>query len=370
MRFYRATEADSDELKNFYSEVTLHGPIDISNVRPRNFFDQYRLQSSDFETFVLKNNENQIEGLGTIIYRKANIKGEEVLVGYCTDLRIAPTREAILTWTKHFLPVLEMAMKTRGCKYFFSVVVPQDGKAYNALVRPRSSRRNIPRFYMLSRFELVNVLGRLPLASKPLRTIEIDRGDIKDLEPLVQYLSTKSKERNLSFIYTMELMKERFSRWPGFQIENFLIARDHDKNIIGCVAPWDSFEVQHFRVAQYHGFSRTLKRALDLSAFFGLSQSLPALDHSLNFLYLTHLYADNPDIFYSLLYESYEMAKPTKFLTYQHFSNDLTTLPPKAFISTTFPLAVYSLLPPAVPLPEFLRMSLQQFSPDIEAALI
>ncbi|MGE3973946.1 MAG: hypothetical protein AB7F59_05410 [Bdellovibrionales bacterium] len=370
MKIVKATESDAPELTKFFACQILHGPVDIQIVRPGHFFDQYRLQSSEFDVFVLKTNENEIRGMATIIYRKAFIAGNETYIGYCTDLRVAPDRETILTWTKHFLPVLQDAMKERNCKYFFSVVVPQDSRAYNALVRPRSARRNIPRFYMLARFELVTVMGRLPWATKPLSTIDIQRGENKDFEPLLEYLQKSSQERTLSYVYTPELLRERLTRWPGFSIESFFIARDSKGKIIGCVAPWDSFEVQNFVVREYHGFTKTLKTAVGLASYTGIAQALPDLNKSLNFMYLTHLYADNPDIFYSLLYESYEIARPNKSLVYGHFVNHLTTLPPRPFLSTTLPLAVYSLLPPDQPLPDFLRMSRLVAAPDIEVAFI
>jgi len=370
VRITKATESDTEELANFFAQQTLHGPVDVQLARPGHFFDQYRLHSPHYDVFVLRDLKGQVNGMAAIVYRDAYINGEVKKIGYCTDLRIASTREAIITWTKHFLPVLQDALDDRKCDYFFSVVVPQDSRAYNALVRPRSSRRSIPRFYMLGRFELVTVIGRMPWASRPLDTIEIKKCESSELDALVSYLDKKSRERTLSYVYNRELIDYRIKTWPGFGMESYLIAKDSLGNIVGCVAPWDSYEVQHMTIVEYHGFSKTLKRAMDLASFVGLTQRMPKEGEALNFSYLTHLYADNPDIFYSLLYESYELMKPTKSLCYAHFANHLVTLPPRTFVSTTFPLAVYSLLPPDQPLPDFLRMSRLAAAPDLEIAFL
>lgn len=370
MKITRATPNDTEALSNFFAQQVLHGPVDVKLTRPGNFFDQYRLHSDDYDVFVLRNNAGEVNGMAAILYRNAFINGEVTRIGYATDLRIAPTREAILTWTKHFLPVLQDVLHEKKCQYFFSVVVPQDSRAYNALVRPRSSRRSIPRFYMLGRFELVTVIGRTPWARKPLDTIEIKKAEKEDLDALIAYLDRKSRERTLSYIYNKDLIQNRIQNWPGFGIESYMIAKDSEGNIIGCVAPWDSYEVQHMTIVEYHGFSKTLKRWMDMASFVGLTQRMPKAGEALNYSYLTHLYADNPDIFYSLLYESYELAKPTKSLVYAHFVSNLVTLPPRTFISTTFPLAVYSLLPPDQPLPEFLKMSRLAAPPDLEIAFI
>ncbi len=368
MRITKATENDTEALSNFFAQQILHGPVDIKLTRPGHFFDQYKLHSPDFDVFILRDSKGEVNGMAAIIYRDAYINGEVTKIGYCTDLRIAPTREAILTWTKHFLPVLQEVLSEKKCQYFFSVVVPQDSRAYNALVRPRSSRRSIPRFYMLGRFELVTVIGKAPWAVRPLDTIEIKKCDISDLDSLVSYLDRKSRERTLSYIYTKELIESRIRNWPGFGLESYMIAKDSQGNIVGCVAPWDSYEVQHMTIVEYHGFSKTLKRAMDFASLVGLTHRMPKTGEALNYSYLTHLYADNPDIFYSLLYESYELVKPTKSLCYAHFASNLVTLPPRSFISTTFPLAVYSLLPPDEPLPDFLKMSRLAAPPDLEIA--
>ena len=93
-----ATEKDSDELKKYFSEAILPGPVDLSIHRQGSFFDQYRLRSDNFHTFTLRGPNGEIEGMASMMFSPMFINGEEQMVGYATDLRISPTRRAILGW--------------------------------------------------------------------------------------------------------------------------------------------------------------------------------------------------------------------------------------------------------------------------------
>lgn len=370
MKLYKAEAKDTQEISRFFSESVLHGSLDIRMQRPQDFFLQYQLQTDEFETYLLKNDEQKIEGVASFVYRDAHILGQVHKIGYCTDLRVSNSREAILAWTKYFLPLIEQGAKEHQVEFFFSVVAQNEGRAQNALLRPRSARRNIPRFYMLARFDVVMVIGRLPFAIKPLHTIDISPATENDLDALAYYLREKSRDRALSFVYTPELLRKQINTWPGLYPQSFLIARDKSKNIIGCVAPWDSFEVQNFVVQNYHGFTYSIKKLFDWTSIFKLTTRLPDPGEVLNFRYLTHFYADNPDIFYSLLYECYDRTPMSKILAYPHFAHDLISIPPRGFISSSSPMAIYTLLPPHKDLPDYLRVNRQELPPDIELALI
>lgn len=371
MRLARAESSDDRAMRDFYAHSSLHGPVDLRVERPGHFFDQYRLQSDDFETFLLKTDKDRVVGIATILFRRAFLKDKFETIGYCTDLRIAPSRQAIMEWTDHFTPLLEQLMQERGCHYFFSAIARNQGRAYNALVRPRSVRRHIPRYYQLGRFEIVSLLGRLPFAPPPLRTLIIRRADAAaDFEALAAYLRKKTEARLLAYEYSAELLKKRVDSWPGLTDRSFILAEDRRGNIVGCVAPWDSRAVQTFAVHQYNGFSKTLRNTLNVLSLSRMTSRLPRTGDHLNFEYLTHFHADNIDIFYSLLYEAYEHARPLKFLLYSHFTVDPKTHPPRSFAAAKVPFSLYTVLSPKTELPDFLRMPRVRAAPDFELALL
>src|SRR3712207_1963764 len=113
MKLLTATEADSDRLKEFFSRMPLSGSVDYSIRRQGSFFDQYRVLSDDFETYMLVDDNGDINGMATLVFKEGFVLGEKQTWGFGTDLRIAPTRRAIAQWAQYFLPVLERAREER-----------------------------------------------------------------------------------------------------------------------------------------------------------------------------------------------------------------------------------------------------------------
>ena len=112
MKFVKATEADNEKLKNYFSEMVLPGPINLRMLRPFDFFAQYKIQSDDFVTFNLVNEDNgEVGALATLIFRQAYIEGKETTVAYATDLRVSSSRKAVLQWAQYFLPAFMEELK-------------------------------------------------------------------------------------------------------------------------------------------------------------------------------------------------------------------------------------------------------------------
>jgi hypothetical protein len=299
------------------------------------------------------------------------MNGAESLVGFATDLRIAATRQAILQWPDKLLPAMNEAANQRGCEYIFSILNATQTHAYNALIRPRSQRRNIPRYYLYRKYDVVTIHGKVPFSDLPfLSTIRIAPLETNDLEPLANYLHSKAIHKPLSFPYSVELLKERFKKWPGFEPKNFLIAKDARKNIIGCVAPWKASQILGITVLNYTGFGETIYSFSKWFSYFNFVKRLPPVGGEIKIKFLTHLYADNPDIFGALLAESFRISQKNELLSYPHFDRTPLTLPPKNFITSSMPFSIYTVLPPEKPLPEFLQPHKVTPPPEIEPILV
>src|SRR6185436_9942122 len=108
---------------------------------------------------------------------------------------VSPTRGAILSWSNHFLPVLESERESRNCKYIFSVVAHSQRQAYNAFIRPRNFRRQMPRYYLFRRFELLSLHGLWPFHDQPLQGIKIRSALDSDFEKLSEYILRKTADR-------------------------------------------------------------------------------------------------------------------------------------------------------------------------------
>lgn len=373
LRVEIAQEADSEKLKQFVIKqpFLVNSPMELVIDRKGSFFDKYRLQTEDFVTHKMVNENNEIEGIASMLFRKTLLNGEETLVGFATDLRISNSRQAIVQWPEKLLPAMTESAAQRGCEYVFSILNNNQTQAYNALIRPRSSRRNIPRYYFYRKYDLVTIHGKVPFTDLPfLKSIKIQPLSDNDLEPLAAYLKSKSLHKPLCFPYSVDLLLERFKTWKGFHKENFLIAKDKHNNIIGSVAPWKASQIFNISVLNYSGFGETIYTFSKFFSLFKFVKRLPPVGGQLNMKFLTHLYADNPDIFAALLAEVFRTTQSDELLSYPHFHKTPLTMPPRNFLTSQIPFSIYAILPPEKALPDFLQLHKVTPPPEIEPILI
>lgn len=371
MKLVKATDADNEDLLLYFSQIEMAGAVSLKQRRMFHFFNQYRIQSNDYVTYLLKNEKNEIEAMASMIFRKGHIEDEEQTIGFATDLRVSPTRRAILNWSHHFLPVLEEERSKRNCKYIFSVVPHSQRQAYNAFIRPRQFKRKMPRYHLFHKFNTVTLHGLWPFHDLPLTGIKIRTANQSDWPALAQYILKKTSTSPLYYGQTPEDLEKNISMWHDLSIASFLLALDTSGRIIGCTAPWSPERVQRLSPKTYDSRAKNFYDLLKFLSWFRIAHPLPPSGGEFHARHLTHLHADNPDIFYSLLYQAFKMSSKTEFLVYPHFHGDLLTLPPRSFISAQTEYGLYCILSPDDPTPNFLRpRTNMQTPPQIETAFL
>ena len=370
MQLLKATEADSARLKTFFERMILPGAIDLAIRRQGSFFDHYRLFSDDFETLTLVDDEGNIQGVASLLFREGYVRGEKQIWGYATDLRIAPTRKAIAQWAQRFLPVLESACEERKCKYVFSAVQLGDNQAYNALIRPTShTRRRLPRYHLMSRFRVTALHGHFPFARRSLDTIRVKMLQAEDLEKLCAYLREQAGRRPLATLHTPESLIKEIQRWPGLSISDFRLAVDGKGRVRGCAALWDGRNTQTLVPRAYHGAANTVEQTLRLASYMRLARPFAKVGTPMATRSLIGLSCDDAEIFHRLVDEAFARLRPDEVLTYLHFRGDWRTLPPKGLIATSLPYGFFLILPPNAEAPQWEAPgvgALKQLPPDFE----
>lgn len=364
MRIVKATSADNNRLCDFYNFAILPGEVDL-RIERQDFFAPYRLQSDDYSTYMLINEKEEIEATASLIFKRGWLGNQEELIGYATDLRVSNSRRAILNWAQHFMPILESEKNSRQCRYVFTVVAQMQKQAYNAFIRPRLTRRNLPRYHLFRSFRMVSIHGLLPFANKPLSTIFLREGTDSDWDEIYTYLSRKRKSSVLHFSGTPERTAENLRRWSGLQAKDFILAYDFHRRLIGCVGLWDSNQVQKAYAVNYHRRARVLHDSLNAMTFLGFTKHLASAGEPLKYYHLTHFCADNPDVFYSLLLAAYQMDRE-RFVIYPHFDGDISFTPPRMMISSNLRAGLYCIQDPQQLTPEFLAWSRLAIPPEYE----
>ncbi len=372
MKLIKASESHSKELIEYYSSVHVSSTTDFQIERQGSFFNQYKLLSDDHVTYILRDEkDHKINATATLVFKRGWINGEEQTIGFATDLRVTPNRKAIVSWAQYFLPLLREEKNKRNCKYVFSVVSDLQSQAYNAFVRPRSKRKNMPRYFLFNRFDVVGLHGMYPFSPKPLKTLYTSRATQSDLEPLAYYVASKMKERPLYFDNSPEDFKNNLLRWKNLDPNDFLISKDSYGNIVGCVGLWKPDKTEKYKINRYSDQQMAFKEALTFFSYFKMTRRPADEGHHLNMYQLSYLLADNPDIFYSILVRAYkETAKEKAFLMYPRFHGNLQYAPPKAFFKSSFGCGLYCVLDPEDPVPEFIKPKLFNKPPHFEIAFI
>ncbi|WII71924.1 hypothetical protein QJS83_15780 [Bdellovibrio sp. 22V] len=362
MKLEIAKPEDSKALAEFYKSFPLRGLVEMKLDRHGDFFAPYAIQSDRHLTYQLKE-DDKLEGVASFVMRDVLLDNKVKPVAFGRDLRISSNRRAILEWSQHFLPVMEEVFHTFGCKHLFSVLSMSEVQALNAFVRPRTMKRPLPHYYLYRRFNMVSVHGRLPWAKNPLPHLRLRRGSAQNIDALIYYIIQKSRQKDLATVWDAQSFHEKLERWKGLKLEDFIVAFDRNENIVGCVAPWSSGGIQDVIPLEYSLRAHNFRQFLKFGNMFGWTRTLTKpysrlkIEGTFNFRYLNFLFADNGDIFESLLWKAYDDANENEFLVYNQVRSEYIYRRPSEWISAKMPFGVYLLLPPDAEPPKFLHPS-------------
>lgn len=367
-----ATNQDSESLVSFFKEFPVKGLVDLRVDRRQNFFAPYLAQSEEFKTYLLKDEEKNIHASASFIFRDVMTDGKVIKVATATDLRVSPHRRAILEWANHFLPVLQKETEAHHISSVFSAINLSDPSALNTFIRPRAMKRRMPRYFLYRKFKLVSLHGRYPWAKKPLPSIKIRAGSTATYDALLNYLIRRSQYRPFASVWDETSFQKKLHRLSGMKLSDFSIAYDSDDNVIGCMAPWSAAKIQNFIPLSYSLQAHNFRQFLKFFWILGMTRRLAkpvvstGLEAPLQFSYLTNVFADNEDVFESLLYTVFDSIPQNEFMLYAHTEHDYRLLPPKDWISASLPYALYGVSPPEKEMPDFISPSIA-LNPEIEA---
>lgn len=369
-----ASEKDSDSLREFYEQFTLKGLVELRPSRPQGFFAPYRISSDEYETYILRGDENEVQGLSSFVYRDVFLQGSVQKIAFATDLRISPQRGPLLEWSQNFLPVIRSVYERKKVVAVFSAMNRKDPLLQNIFLRPRSPKRAWPRYHMYRRFDLVTLHGRFPWHRRPLTGISIVRCDLGLKKKLIDYLVDRGTYYPFATIWDEASFDERLRRLNGLRIEDFWLALDSQNKVLGCMGTWSSRLMQEFRPLSYSLVAHNFRQFLKFGRLLGWTRQLTkpvrstGFESPLKYRYLVYPYATNEDVFDSLLHAAFDHIQPDEFLVYAHTEQDFRRKPPPGWVSASLPYSLYNLVPAELPVPSFLDPG-EILNPELEAYL-
>lgn len=363
MKLEIAQASENQAILDFFKGFPLKGLLELKLDRRGDFFGPYSVESDRFRTYLLKDAETNIQGMASFIVKEVLLEGKVTTVAFGRDLRISTNRRAITEWADHFVPTLKEMKRDHGVEHFFAALNMAETPALNAFVRPRNLKRVLPRYYNYRNFNLVTVHGRFPWAENPVPHLQMRSGSSSSADALIYYLTQKNRTRNLATYWDGYSFFKQLQRWRGLRLEDFLVAFDAKNNIVGCCAPWSSEGIEEYIPLEYSMKAHNFRQFLKFGKLLGWTRPLTKPSYRLQFeehmqyQYLTHLFADNEDIFEAMLWSAFDRARSKDFLVYSQFRNDVIYRKPLNWVATRIPHGLYSMLPPDQSPPGFLSPS-------------
>jgi len=289
-----AEKKDNQEILNLYNSLHMEGgSFNIRFVKNPNYFKFNTYESQNNYVIIALNNENDVEGMFSLLIRPCYLNGKIEYVGHISDLRMKrkKDRKADFSWYDMFRAIFQKGMmveEINNCKYFLGSYVVNNHYAIRAI------KEKAPwEIHDVANYCMVSILGRKPfkylgISSKPesADTVLISRATNSDKKELTSFLDQQNQKRTFGFVFSGENneLDRRLKDWDDFSISNFYIAKDNSGKIIACTAYWNPTKGRRIVVDRFPFYLGLLGKLLKL---FG--KDIPDEGQELKILYLTHI---------------------------------------------------------------------------------
>jgi hypothetical protein len=245
-----ATRADNERLLAFYRKMSMvGGAFNIQFVKEPDYFRYLDYEGKKHYVLAVENDAGEMEGMGAVSARPCYIGGRPDEVVHFSDLRFMPAKKRTVPfdWKEFmydFCQIGHTLKEIEGTVMFTGSFVLANEFARRAF----TSLKTPFKISTIASFQMVNLMARRPRKRFGLLRppsgfrVTVSRGKESDREDLKTFLDAVSRRRELGFVWTGKdsELDRRTETWDGFSIESYFIARDSERQIVGCFAPWDN----------------------------------------------------------------------------------------------------------------------------------
>jgi hypothetical protein len=282
-------------------EQSMQAGLSLRFERAPDYFALHEAHSPDHVTWLVSRRDS-IVSIASVVIRPAYVDGHRRTVAYLADLRQARGRAAAGTWRTVANAALAEIRREFGATLAYCSIL-RDNRLARASILGSPFGKGLG-FRHLRGYRTVSIVGKLPSARRRKRGIEIRRATSSDSEALREFIDAQCRELQFSPVFDRPTWVRRTEGWPGFGIGSFFIATDARRRIVGCLAPWDSSQINRIVIDALPCRAELLRWAVNAASFVtrrpwisvGPSSHLPDVS-------LTHLHVENrdADVFADLL---------------------------------------------------------------------
>lgn len=353
IRLREATPLDSTDLNRFFSEIPTQGLIEFKIHRQIDFFSFYHRLNVQFKTYIMENSLGHIWGTASFIIRQLHCQNCEFKVGFACDLRISSVRQAIIHWGRFFLPKIKNLKNHENIQHFMTSINLTDTNVINAFIRLKNRRSHRPVYELIQKFNLVTLHGFYPLIYKKNPFIKVEKLKLSEKQILIDYIQKKLSLLDLvphEFLYEFE---KTITESILYSWSQFVIAKNDQNEIVGCVHPLSSTLLQDYFPQKYISRANNFRQFLKFASWIGLARKLTKpfsrtnKNQTLNFKFMHFFFFDHPDVMNNLVFHTFKGCKNNEFLIYAYQLENFSMKPPLGSIHTEIPHALYEIHEPS-----------------------
>ncbi len=275
-------------------------------------------------------------------------KNSLVKVLFIVNARTVNTRESLVGWSEKLFPEILKLKKEFSCSHALFFLSRREKWLFDFFIRPRKKREDQIKFSHVRGASIQIVQGTKFSAQAPLKYVKIRRAKEEDLQKLSGYIKQASMYAPLSRNVGEEQVLKEFKTVKNFSPDDVALAFNSNGEIVGSLGAVDMANHADIKFKFNDLFEPTfnvLQGYLRLASW--VADLRPVLEKKIqNVRIFTHMYFNNHDIFYSLIYWWIEQTKHISkkerpVFLYPFYMGDLKAAAPESLFISSFKGDIY-----------------------------
>lgn len=275
-------------LSEIESSPMVFSGMEMTYERGPDFQKLLRLQSPSNLTLVVRSPQ-KLSAMASFSWGRKWMAGSQKTVMYIGDFRSESSLALAKAWRVFYPALINLFQKSEQfnhCEFLYTAILEKNLDAINSLAKKKLGKKFY--YHLFAQPQMINVLFKKPLAStftKP--NFKLVKGGKIGENALRSFLSQIHSQMLLGSCFEEVPNNDweyRKNHWPGFHLDDFLIALNPSGVIVACTLPWSSESAKRMKLVKAPGIISNLLTLLNALKF-----RFPKVQQNISTLYLTHL---------------------------------------------------------------------------------
>jgi len=224
----------NNEILNFIAKIPMLTEMGgLSFDRNPDFFALTRAQGEKAFTFLFRNSDQSLAGIGCISLIPMQVNGESSYLGYTSDLRLSPQIEQAVRmdfyrFYEELIHNFQNLSEFNYCQHIFATIFDGNRAARKALVEKKNNSQSQLVHRPFFAYDNINVMGRISGLSKLGKNYKVVKAKSTDEEQIVSFLTHSHNQQGL--IWSEAEIRRRLDIC-ALSFEDFLLIRDRSGQI-------------------------------------------------------------------------------------------------------------------------------------------